>query len=219
MKKILQFSLLIFALLMCFDSDLYGQRRGKKKKKKKSKTSKVDDYFDESGGFKHRLWYGGGGNLGFSGNGRVNSFVVGLSPMVGYKIFDELSVGPRLAFDVSFIRGQAATSTGIAKAQPLSYSFGVFGRYKIFNSIFTHIEYGLENNSSVFVDGGGFLVLDGNGDVFVEREVRDNFYLGLGYNSGGGLWGYEIYVLYNALAPENTINLPFDIRFGLTYNF
>ena len=44
------------------------------------------------------------------------------------------------------------------------------------------------------------------------------FTSGAGYNSGG-LWGYEIMILYNANQPENTIDSPFEYRIGFTYKY
>ena len=56
MKKIIQLSLLIGALMLCFNIESSAQY-GYGKKKKKKKTVKNDEYFDESGGFAHKLWY------------------------------------------------------------------------------------------------------------------------------------------------------------------
>ena len=42
---------------------------------------------------------------------------------------------------------------------------------------------------------------------------------GAGYSDGNGVWGYEISLLYNVLQEENTLSLPLDFRFGITYNF
>ena len=103
MKKALQLFLLIAVLMTAFTTSADAQY-GRKKKKKKKKTEKTDSYFDDKGTFKDRLWYGAdlglrfyqsaigiGGNQ-FFGNG----FFFSVAPMVGYKITDNLSVGPRL---------------------------------------------------------------------------------------------------------------------------
>ena len=212
MKKILQFSFLIFALLLCFDTDLYGQRKGKKKKKK-SKTSKVDDYFDESGGFKHRLWYGASiGNPSFF-NG---TFSFSLSPMVAYKVIENLSVGPIVKLDYFFQR--IGNGTNRIRYEALDYSIGAFSRYKVLNSIFAHVEY--ESTSFQLIDYDDFgqvQVLDNK--VLTRREWEPYFYVGGGYSSGGGLWGYEIFVLYNVMDNANKQRIPWDLRFGFTYNF
>lgn len=211
MKKVLQFSIMILALLLCFEADLYGQKRGKKKK-----SSKTDEYFDESGGFKHRLWYGGSFNLGFANNGFTSEFNLGVSPMVGYKVFEKLSVGPRLSLDYSFIKIRF-TQNDIRNVQPVSYSFGAFARYKVFANLFLHTEYELQNEGRITNDQNN-INFDNNGDILVRREIRDNYYIGAGYNSGGQ-FGYEIYLLYNLLEPENSPTIPISIRFGFTYGF
>ncbi|MBR9923000.1 MAG: hypothetical protein GYB31_19410 [Bacteroidetes bacterium] len=175
-------------------------------------------YFDESG-FKHKLWYGGGFNLGFSGNQNLSLFSLGISPMVGYKIIDQVSVGPRLSFQYNHIKG-IATDGRVRKVQPVSFSYGAFARWKFLPMIFAHVEYEIANTAGVYTNSQGFLLYDINsGEIQTYRELRHNMYIGAGYNSGFGNFGYELLLLYNALTPENSLELPFSIRFGLTYNF
>ena len=53
------------------------------------------------------------------------------------------------------------------------------------------------------------------------RRIRfDNFYLGGGFNSSvpNGI-GYELMILFNLNQVENTVALPFILRFGITYRF
>ena len=182
------------------------------------RNSKNDEYFDESGGFAHRLWYGGGFLLGFSGNSEFSVFNFGLSPMVGYKVIENVSVGPRIAFQYSFIKGYA-TDGRIHNSQPFSYSVATFARFKFLQSLFAHIELEFESRESPLVTNGNLFVLDSRtNEIATVREGRQNFYIGAGYTSGG-IWGYEILVLFNTTEPDDSINLPFDIRFGITYNF
>ena len=49
MKKILLLSVLACFLTIAFTNDAHAQRK---------KTSKTDEYFDESGDFVSKLWYG-----------------------------------------------------------------------------------------------------------------------------------------------------------------
>ncbi|MCB0617936.1 MAG: hypothetical protein KDC43_08635 [Saprospiraceae bacterium] len=210
MKKTSLLLLLSTLFLAGFSTDLHAQS------KKKKSSSKVDQYFDDSGKFSDNLWYGGNFNLGFSGNGSTNLFSFGLAPMVGYKITEEWSVGPRVAFDVNFYKGYG-TDGRIYKTSPTSYSVGMFTRYKVFPSIFAHVEYEFENAKFPgFLNG---LMYVENGEVVTFQETRDNFYVGAGYNSGYSIWGYEIIFLYNVLLPEDSVELPFFFRFGITYNF
>lgn len=208
---------LLFLLLGCFfvtitQTDAYGQR--------KNRSSDVDQYFDESGSIAHRLWYGGGFNLGFSGNGGFSAFVLGVSPMMGFKVFednDNFSIGPRLSLEYSYFRG-LGNDNQTHSVQPLSYAFGVFTRYKVLGNFFAHVEGEFENRQLVITDFGNRFIIGVDGDPVTERDPRQNFYLGAGYNSGG-LFAYEILAIYNVLEPDDSLLLPFDIRFGFTYKF
>ena len=72
MKKILTIGFLTAFFVFLSDMDATAQRRKSKDEpteqkddtpadtqKPDKKKKKTDDYFDEKGGFKHRLWYGG----------------------------------------------------------------------------------------------------------------------------------------------------------------
>lgn len=205
MKKSFWLSLAVLFLVSVFSVDSYAQ--------KKKRSSEVDGYFDESGSIQHRLWYGGGFNLNFSGANGVSAFNLGISPMVGYKAFpnnDNFSVGPRAALQYTYLKLQSGNQVYVS--QPLSYSLGVFARYKILPIIFAHTEF--EYESQAFATGN----IGPNNNLIVEREARNNAYIGLGYNSGS-LIAYEVYILYNMLEDRNSQNLPFDIRVGFTYKF
>ncbi|MEL6863412.1 MAG: hypothetical protein AAFP19_03290 [Bacteroidota bacterium] len=213
MKKVTQYlSILLLLSLFIGINDAEAQNRRKR-------SSKNDEYFDDKGGFAHRLWYGGNIGLGFSGNSAFSSFSFGLSPMVGYKIFEQLSIGPRVGFQYTYLKGP--TDDGRVHAiQPISYSMGLFGRYKFFESIFAHVEVEFQSEQQVFQNARGELLYDFDEDkIFTERNNRENFYVGAGYHSGSGRFGYEIVVLYNLLIAEDDVLLPWDIRFGFTYNF
>lgn len=184
----------------------------------------TDQYFQDGGRLTDKLWYGAGFNLGFSGSNFISIFGVGVSPMVGYKVFDEFSVGPRVSFDYQAIRVQSNTNA-VVKANPVSYSFGLFSRLKLFNisgaDIFTHLEFELENEGNI-VDEMGRVRYDSNNNILVNRVSRDNLYAGLGYNSntdGAGPWGFELLALYNFNEPQNSIYMPITFRAGFTYNF
>ncbi len=206
MKKSLLLSLAVLFLVTVFSVDSFAQ-------KKKKRQSEVDTYFDESGSIKHRLWFGGGANLNFSGTGQLQAFNLGISPMVGYKLLpnnDNFSVGPRVALQYTYLKLVSGNQSYVS--QPLSYSFGAFARYKILPIIFAHAEFEYENEA--FATGN----IGTNNNLIVEREAKNNAYIGLGYNSGSVI-AYEIYLLYNMLEDRNSNNLPFDIRFGFTYKF
>lgn len=230
MKKITRIlSLLLICTLFIgistADAQYYGRKKKKKKKKpakteqvdkETTKNEKTDDYFDESGGFKHKLWYGGGFNINFSGNGVISAFNLGITPMVGYKITDRFSLGPRVGIQYNYFKG-IGIDNRTHKVEPISYSLGAFTRYKLLDFLFVHGEFEHENTESFFVDNASrFDVVDGEVNTF--RESRQNAYLGLGYTSGS-IFAYEIYLLYNFLEPVDSQSLPFDIRIGFTYKF
>lgn len=200
MKKRFQLSGLLFALFLALSVQVQAQ------------DSNVDKYFDESQGFTHRLWYGGGLALGFSGGSFSSLFQVGISPLIGYKITDEFSVGPRFSFLYSHYRQDLGPIVG--KANLIDYGVGAFTRYKIIRNFFIHLEYGADN---VEIIPNNAQI---NGDqISTARSLQSNAFIGAGYNDGNGVWGYDIYILYNVLLAENSIRSPFDFRFGLTYNF
>jgi hypothetical protein len=209
-------NLLLLALLSClmitlnpFEAD--AQRR-----------SSSDEYFEDGGRFVDRLWYGGGFILGLSGSQNSSLFAIGISPMVGYKIFDELSIGPRISYEYNAYRVSISPNE-VAKANPSSYAAGLFSRFKFLDfgnaNIFTHVEFELESEGNIS-DQNGFIRLDRDNQIIVDRVQRENFYVGAGYNSsGGGPWGFELLILYNVNEAENSIRSPINFRAGFTYNF
>ncbi len=198
MKNVIRLSLLSALLWMALPEAALAQR-----------GDNVDKYFNESEGFTHRLWYGGGLTLGFNGNSFSSLFQIGISPLVGYKITNEFSIGPRFSLLYNHYRNNTTGQT--ASANLFYYGIGAFTRYKIIRNFFIHLEYGADNIE----------VIDGiiGDDVATSRIIQSNAYVGAGYNDGNGVWGYDIYVLYNVLLPESSIQNPIDFRFGLTYNF
>lgn len=161
-------------------------------------------------GFAGKLWYGGGFNLGFSGNNFENLFQLGIAPMVGYKITPQWSVGPRVSFTYTYYSTRTFNGSP-ASAQPLNFGGGLFTRYKIIPSIFLHAEVEAASEAIIIRDFS---------QLVIERVYRENVYLGAGYTSSnqGGL-GYELLLLYNVNQPSNVFESPFDIRFGFNYRF
>lgn len=176
------------------------------------KKQKNDEYFNESGSFKNKLWYGGGFNLGFGGVTGTSVFSVGASPMVGYKIIDWVSAGPRLSLTYTNERIQLSNNT-VLKGNYVDYGLAGFARIKLLNVMFLHGEY--EYASQEFYDG----IDPVNNKILTQRLWRDNAYAGVGYNASNGGFGFEIYGLYNFLLPDNVVISPFTIRFGVTYRF
>ena len=178
----------------------------------------VDDYFDDRGGLAQQLWYGGGFTLGFSGNQIRRTFTIGVSPMIGYKVFENFSLGPKGSILFNSLRGETISGE-VVKANPLAWSAGVFSRYKVFPAIFLQVEYEFEDAAFTVLDGFGFPVRDADGGMRIVRQSQNNFYIGGGYHSSAGIWGYEIVLLYNLNEREDVVDLPIDLRFGINYNF
>ncbi len=203
MKKILFLTLISILAIGSLDAQQQSRSRSKKKNRK-------EDILE-------RLWYGGGFNLGFSrssiGSLGGNTFFVGVSPMVGYRLINNLSIGPRI--ELQYFTGRFEETFGtsqIFKYNSFTYGGGVFMRYKFLPILFAHIEYDyLSQESAVDVDYA-------RGEIISERFGESLFLMGLGYTSGGVL-ASEIYILYDVLADSNTTALPIQYRFGFTYNF
>ena len=196
--------------------DADAQRRRKKKKKKKKTEQRAKDAVP----FKDRLWYGAGGALGYGGTfiGSIpaNILVVGLNPMVGYKVNNWLSAGPRL--DVTYLSGRGRTQGGtdVYKIKAFNYGVGPFARAKVPFGIFAHTEY--QWKSEVLTTGQ--LTVDNKFETV--RQSTTAAYVGLGYNNSGSgfsTWGYEFYATYNLLAPDDWSIPPLDYRVALTYRF
>jgi len=203
LSKIVKLGIFLLVFLVGFSYTVDAQNRNKR-------SSDVDEYFDEDSFGPHRFWYGGGIGLGFNGFGGQSQFQFSISPMVGYKITPNFSVGPRAELGYQHSREEVfdprTSQVSVVKTNFWNYGLGVFARHKILQQFFVHAEYQLESarvNNSV---GGS------------DRGSRDNFYIGGGYTSGGGLIGYEISILYNVF-DDNTLNLPIDYRIAFTYNF
>jgi hypothetical protein len=213
MKKFLLFSFLALFFTVAFQHDAFAQKKGKKKK-----SSKTDEYFDESG-FANKLWYGGNFNLGFGGTNGSSQFTFGLSPMVGYKFFNDMfSVGPRVGFEYNHFRFQEFTNGPVYKASPVSLSYGAFARIKPFQNFFAHFEYEHQSTESIDPDQDGRITIGPDDKIITGRIPYNNTYIGAGYNSGS-LWAYELMILYNLNHPASSFASPFSLRFGLTYKF
>ncbi|MFT5165907.1 MAG: hypothetical protein ACI8P3_001138 [Saprospiraceae bacterium] len=204
MNKIMKISfLLLLALVIGIgtaDAQNYGKKK-KKKKKKPPKTEKTDDYFDESGGFAHKLWYGGGLNFQIGNyDNNSNYLLFGLSPMVGYKFTDNISIGPRVSMNYLEIY-QPGDNVKV-----MEWGVGAFGRVKFSQALFAHIEFET-------------LKVDELSDFNLQETNDQNFYIGVGYNSElGNGWGYEFLGLYNFME-EDDFKVPIELRVGVTYNF
>ena len=224
MKLRITIILISFLTLSFIPTDTSAQRG---RSKKKSKSS-VDKAFDKDGDLMDKLWFGGMVSPGFSSNDQISEFAMGISPMVGYKISEKLSIGPRVSATYRHLRGLGyngfSFTDDIKRGNTFSTSVALFGRYKILPAIFAHAEYekSITNYTPVYRNFSNqiFLAVDPNTDeVLAEREIQNNAYVGLGYTSVGGILNTEISVLYNVLDNSQSLSIPIVFRFGLNYNF
>ena len=158
--------------------------------------------------FAQRLWYGSGFSLGLSGSNGTSAISLGLSPMVGYKIVEPWSVGPRVSLNYTHFRARLFNNQ-IATANPMAWAVGVFTRVKVTSNLFAHLEYELAEDAFIQVD---------TRDILVFRRQHGNTFIGAGYNSGGRT-GSEIMLLFNITPPLEERLSPFELRFGFTRNF
>lgn len=158
--------------------------------------------------FGSNLWYGAGAQLQFQGGNNSSFFLVGLSPIVGYKINNIISVGPRGS--IAYNNFRFATNVGDETESFLTWSAGAFARAKVFGQFFAHAEYSLVNERLRNFQTGE---LDG-----ITRAIP---FLGAGISQGGGIGaaGFEILVLFRLTSADRIGDSPFEFRSGLNYNF
>lgn len=91
----------------------------------------------------HKLIFGGGLQAGF-GNGTL---ILGLSPIVGYRVSDRFSAGLRLGYQYNWIQNGQYYMNGITGAidgKNVNYhivSPGVWARFIVWNNLFLYSEY------------------------------------------------------------------------------
>jgi hypothetical protein len=208
-RKISVLSLFIFTLTLGLTQQIHAQSGRISTRERNSPSNQRAEAVPKEprnkSALMNDLWFGGGFNLGFSGNQFESLFGIGISPMVGYKITPDFSVGPRIVYSYQYYAFQDFSTK--QKFNLHSFGIGPFARFKIFNAIFLHGEYLIESRQFAFRSGPNF---------DKATEIIDSFYLGLGYNTGGT----ELLLLYNFLNNNRQfLSSPFDFRFGFTYNF
>ena len=157
-----------------------------------------------------RLWYGLGFTGNYQGGNFSRTFVLGLAPMIGYKITDRLSFGPRFSGVVSFYRSNFISSQP-ESANPIDWSVGVFGRYRIAREFFAHVEYAFQNEA--------FIIADVNG-LNIDRETNNAMYVGGGYSSPlNEVLAFEVSINLYVNQPFDDFRSPLNYRFGLNWNF
>ncbi len=212
MKKLLFLTLLACLLAGLMPEDALAQNR---KKKKKPSSSKVDKYFDERGNIGAHMWYGAQlGQVAFVNN----QFAIAASPMAAYKFTDKLSAGliTKFAYTYERVRGLP----GVSNFQTLDLSVGPMVRYRLFPALFLHAEYEITRFEHLPMDNfGNALVIIEDGKIKTAYTTQPYCYVGLGYASQAGVWGYELSLVYNIIDRAENFRIPWDFRIGMNYNF
>jgi len=203
----------LFLLLLCACSlTAFGQRTTEKEAEEDLDYYNTDDdrsRFDDRGDtFSSNLWFGAGAQLGFSGGNNQSFFQIGLSPIVGYKLNNFLSVGPRGSFAFNSFRFR--TNLGDQRENFFTWSAGAFTRARIFGQFFAHAEYSLINERQRSLRTGE-----------LESVTRAIPFLGGGISQGGGVGapGFEVMILFRLSGTDRIGDSPFEFRSGLNYNF
>ena len=158
--------------------------------------------------FSDNLWYGGGVQLGFQASNFTSYFLIGLSPMVGYKLNDRFSIGPRVSLNYNRFTCDQGGGDRFKKGY-MTWEAGIFARAKIINPIFLHAEMSLENRRLIVSCGEPL------------RQTRTMPYLGIGYspNNGGG-GSSELLLLFRLRNDgQSIIESPYVFRTGFNFNF
>lgn len=202
---------LLLALMTC--SGAYAQTTDEQAKDDLDYyNNKRDNSFSDGGG---QFWYGTGALLGFSSNTFRSNFVIGLTPMVGYKINNFLSVGPRGSVAYNRFRQDLGRGDEIKEGY-ITWSAGAFLRGKVYRGFFIHGEYSLVNEVIDFSR-----ISNNPSDFEPIRTTRAIPFLGAGLSQGGGpgAAGYELMVLFRLTGSEFVNESPFEFRTGLNWNF
>ena len=203
---------LLFLLLTLLSTAMYAQRTEEDARDDLDYTrSSQRPQFDRRN---NSFWFGTGAQLGFVGGNNTSFFNVGLTPIVGYKINNILSVGPRGGFAYNRYRQDGFGGSAGIKTGYFTWSLGAFTRAKVFRGFFAHAEYSLVNE----VDG---FTQNASGDIEPVRSTRAIPFLGAGLSQGGGpgTVGFEILILFRLTQPETINDSPYEFRTGINYNF
>ncbi|WP_420458023.1 hypothetical protein [Neolewinella sp.] len=158
------------------------------------------------------IWYGAGAVLQYRGGSFSSQFRIGINPIVGYKLNNFLSVGPRASIVYNAYRFDTGGG-GKLSSRNWTWSVGAFTRAKIYRGFFVQAEYSLL--SDVVITGVT------NGQLDELRATRAVPFLGAGLSQGGGpgAAGFEILVMFRLTQPDRLNDSPYEFRTGFNYNF
>jgi len=151
----------------------------------KTKTSRKSNQVKQQTSLKDKLVVGGGLDLQF---GTITS--IGITPLVGYLVTDDLMVGGVLTyryFKNDYVIPSYSTST---------YGVAPFARYNIFKGLFAHVEYEMLYGEWIYQDQPFWL---------------KSFFVGGGYNMPIGDRGFAgVYFLWNLTEDDRLLYQPYN---------
>ena len=147
--------------------------------------------------FKEKLYWGGYINLSFG-----SYTMIGIEPMIGYKIVPRLSVGAKIRYDYIQDNRYAQTYTSS------SYGASIFTRLRVFRGLYAHAEY------------AGYNYEYYNALEESNRETIPFFFVGAGYNLKVGKRASIIAqvmfdVLQNEKSPYNSWEPFYSVGIGV----
>lgn len=193
-SKLLKELLILIGLIVPVAIPLHAQT-----KKKKENIEFID-----------KLWVGGAinNNLRFGGG----YFAFGLTPMVGYELVPNLSIGPFVRMDYHYER--LSVSRPYYRYESLDIGPGIFTRLDVFQRFFGQIEYEHAFVQVPVTDFAGNILFDSDLKALKETEVQNYVYIGVGYSTGENV-RYSISLHYNVLDDVQYVRIPWDYRIML----
>jgi hypothetical protein len=172
----------------------YGQR--------KQKTDEKE--------FLDKLWVGGNFSTGLRFGG--GSFAFGITPMVGYELVPNFSIGPFARIDYFYQRLTVVPPH--IKFESLDIGPGIFARLDVFRQYFAQIEYERAFLQRPLTDSAGNPLIGADDKVLKETVPQNYVYLGAGYSSGSKV-RYGLSIHYNILEDAQSVRFPWDYRVGI----
>ena len=117
----------------------------------------------------NKVYYGGYANLSF---GKYT--VIGIEPLIAYKLFPKLSVGAKLSYE--YVKNKNYSPTREAS----NYGLGAFSRLRIAKRLYAHVEYSEMNYKLYYSDGAtnrqwvSFLYVGGGISLPISKRASFN---------------------------------------------
>lgn len=143
-------------------------------------------------------YYGGYMSLSFG-----TYTIVGLTPLVGYKISPRFSVGGQLSYE--YVKDKTYEDYGITyEASSLGYS--LFSRYRVIPLLYGHMEFSQMNYENYYTDGGSY------------RDWVSFLWIGGGYSQpvGQNIW-FNTQILFDVINNENSPYYGYEPYFSVGF--